>query len=208
MSTVAPSVFLPYVLPYVPGCPDVAAEDEIVRSAIRFCELSGCWQEMASAQNIVLSTHTYTVPAPANAQCDCVDEVWVNGVHILPANTNELRLFYTDWTTATGAAAYHTQQNQDEVRIVPIPTANITNGLKIRATYKPVPGATTLPAILYQNFAQGVAAGALARLYATKNKAWSDPDAADKAVALFTAEAEAARVKANKSFNHSRLAPE
>lgn len=208
-TTVALSSFLPYVLPHVPGCPTLAIRKEVTNAAIRFCELTEIWNEFAAAVNIVASTHTYTIPTPDNAQVDAVDEVWVNGAFVLPANRNELKLIYPNWNTASGATAlYHTQINPDELRIIPIPTGNITNGLVVRATYKPIPDATTLPAILHTNYAEAIAAGAIAKICEAPGKSWSNPEKAKECMARFLAEIESAAVRARKSFNYSRQAPQ
>ena len=61
------SKFLPFVLPHVPACPDITAEQAILSSCIEFCVQTLLVQELTTA-SVTAGTQDYTVDVPSGSR--------------------------------------------------------------------------------------------------------------------------------------------
>lgn len=207
-SPVSVEAFLPFVLPHVPGCPVVAAKQAIVSAAIEFCERSRVWQTVPSTStlDVVANQSAYAVPVPAEGNSAMVLELWLDGRLLTPLSHQDLQgRFGVNWLTVTGSPIHYTQFDQDAVILVPKPVAGLTGGLLLRACFKPARTAATLPAILFNQYVEGVAAGAVLRLLLTPGKPWTQPELAGPNAEQYNAEINRAMADSAHGFVRSRL---
>jgi hypothetical protein len=199
------SSFLPYVLPHVPGCPKMAAKEEVLRACIEFCEKSLVWKNTPAAINVVSGTATYAISVPSGGQVVKLEALYHNGERLDPMTTRDLEGLYTDWTTETGTPLYYTQSVPTSVILVPEPDTSITSGLRFQGVYKPTRTATTVEDFLYNDYAEEIGAGAVARLLATHGKAWTNPEIAPWFIGRFNEGIRKASTKAGKNFTGIEL---
>lgn len=197
--------FLPYVLPHVPGCPDIAARAEILRAAIRFCEQSKVWKVVQAGVDVVAGTASYAVPCPTGGKLALIQEAYFDGKPIKPKTPDDLRTYYgANWQAATGTPQWFTQLDPDNVILVPIPTADLTEGLVIEGVYKPARAAITVPDFLFERYADVIGHGAAAFLLATPKNVWFNAQAAAIQQDLFESGTAHARSEAAKGFGRAR----
>jgi hypothetical protein len=199
------SSFLPYVLPHVPGCPKMAAKEEVLRACIEFCEKSLVWKNTPAAINVVSGTATYAISVPSGGQVVKLEALYHNGERLDPMTTRDLEGLYTDWTTETGTPLYYTQSVPTSVILVPEPDTSITSGLRFQGVYKPTRTATTVEDFLYNDYAEEISAGAVARLLATHGKTWTNPDYAPAFMNKFMGGIGLAKIRASKNFTTQSL---
>jgi hypothetical protein len=176
---VALDLWLPWVIPHAPGLPPIAARLNVLAAAIEFCERSRVWKYTPAAFAAELGVGTYAIPCPDQADAVIVEAVRYNGEALIEKTPDQLGELYPDWRNETpDAPVYYTALDQDSFTVVPAPSVDLAGALAIDGAYKPDRDGTTLPAILYRNYLEGIASGALARILAAPNKPWSDPQGA------------------------------
>lgn len=90
--------------------------------------------------------------------------------------------------------------NVDVVRITPATQQDFKEGLRVEFIVMPKQDGCTLDNYLYENFAEGIAAGAIARLKRIKNVNWSDPQGAQEYELRFQKELNRARGIVDMNF--------
>lgn len=183
------NTFLPLVVPLAVGCPNVVAAQNLRLSAIEFCERTLCWRELLT-QTIVAGD--VVVVTPDYACIHKIEFAEFNGDRLTP-------VAYTDFTRdeadMAGTPQYITQQTPQSVQ--PFPGGAGT--IKVSAFLKPVNGTAfgvngagpmdnyydQVPLFMYQQHAETIARGALARILDQKKQPYSDPRSAEKYRILF-----------------------
>lgn len=197
--------FLPLVMPWVQGAPQMGIRAEIVRSAVRFCDLTGVWTENADPINVVAATHTYAITNPVsvtNAQPVMVKQAKYDGDKLNPTTPAELATLSADWQDTTGTPTKFYQISQATIRLYPIPETGdaLTDGLELYVTYKPTLSATTVPDFLLNHYGFGIAAGAISALLSMPGRSWTNLDLAAYYAKKFAAEVTSARIAADTAF--------
>lgn len=192
--------FLPLVLPHAPGAPDIAAKQEILKAAIKFCDATRVWKAILSPIDIVAETATYAIPAPAGSQCVVVEEVYYDGTQITPKTPDQLKEQYANWMTKAGVPQFYFQLDPDNITLSPIPENALADGLVIRGALKPILSATTLPDMLFNQYADPIASGAIAALCAAPGKPWTNPEVAAFRAQLFQEAIDKTKTKVSKAF--------
>jgi hypothetical protein len=201
--TVAFSAFFPFVLPNANGVPDTLAEQAILHSAIDFCMQTDIIQQVLTA-SVVANQQDYTVVAPTDMKLARILFVGHEGRELVSVSPNEV---YSD-TALRGAAigtaepregtpyCYFTKTpNTLTFSLFPIPDTALTGGLTVKASFAPTNTATTLDELLYDDWAEVIAFGALARLMSMPGQQFTSPAAASYGMAYRTAIAQGRRLK-------------
>lgn len=197
--------FLPYVLPHVPGAPDVACVQEIRKAAIEFCEQSKVWQSIMPAIGVTALTAEYAVPVPTDANSVMVMELYFRGSRLPPKYPDQLKDTMHNWFDQTGEPRWFTQLDQDNVRLIPIPAATESAVLRMRTAFKPTHEATTLPDILWTQYRNEIAQGAMGRLMLTPDKPWTNVELGAALLQQFDSAVSKAKVDAAKGFSRAPL---
>lgn len=179
--------FLPFVLPFVPGCSNPQAKQAIVSACIEFCEQSMIAQNIQT-ETVVSGTMDYDVEVPAQMSLVRVMQVFYKGARLKPrsremvVNPMALRAeSIDDVTIQTGTPfEWFIRAPEDEVVTVyprPDALAASTGGLTIVSALQPAVGATSVPDVLFDNYAEDIGFGAVARLVAVPGQSFSAPAA-------------------------------
>ncbi|MEW5709837.1 MAG: hypothetical protein AB1830_13180 [Pseudomonadota bacterium] len=202
MSTTLWSAWYDEVLTDVPGCPRKMAEHAIRRAAIAFCERSTCWQQTLDPMDVDAGEAEYAWELPPSTRVVRPEMVWHGGKPLAPKTLAQLAELYQSWTTVRGTPLHYVQDNPEILRLVPIPEAALAAGLLARVSLAPAATATGVPSWLFNRHYDAIAHGAKARLFAMKQKPWSEPGLAAYHRALFDQMAGGAQLQAGKG--HTR----
>lgn len=208
--------FVPFVLPYVMGAGDPALLKAIRDTCIDFCDRTDLVQRV-TPQNIVANQEDYVVTAPTLMQLarvlavfwqgrwldvvvpdDVQSDVALTGVTIgtvQPLTGNPTK-FFLKTPTASSVSAY------------PIPDTALTNGLTIKASFKPTQAADTVEDVLFNEYATEIGFGAAGRLMITPGQTYTS----QAATGFLTAyERGVSKAKLRKLFgqnaNNARVRP-
>ncbi len=197
--------FHAYVLPYAPGCSTVAASRALIDSAIEFCRASYLLDETAEAAVVAGSRSVSMVLAdPALVPCWLMSARW-NGADLEPATPDQLDAERPDWRTASAEAprfVVGSPGTPGTLLLTPAPTAD---GV-LQATFAIAPARATreLPDVLLEEWAEGIASGALRRLLSMPSQPYSDPAAATAHGVRFAFAVDQARLVASERQTRGR----
>lgn len=180
MTTVALSVFRPYVQPEVLGCPLVMVDDAIRDAARRFSEDTWIVRADLTSFPTVSTTQNYTLSPPTGHEVLSVKTVILDGkgAPLTPAPENaSLRYVQTP-----GAPTHFWFQ---EGALWFYPTPNAVFQVAVNAIIRPTT-TTTVVDSRYEEYREAVASRAKYKLMSMKGVAWADPGAAQFHYALYS----------------------
>jgi hypothetical protein len=196
--------FLPEVMPWARACAEPVAVQAIRNAAIEFCDTSGWWRYETDVIPLVPNQADYDIPTP--------DETDVST--LLSAFYNERQLFirtpdqlggdvFMDWRSiGANQPSVVTQMSQSQVRLSPYPNVDLVDnpGLTLMLALKPTRDSEGVWKPVYDNYAEAIAHGALARLYSQMETPYSNPDAMIMARRMFNAGVDDARAEVNRAY--------
>lgn len=184
MPTIHLKQFLPRVLPYVPGCPEVLAVAHLRDAAIEFCERTKCWRAISS---VALSANGQAMVTPSTATIHLIEEATWNGLDLIPVQFTDISPDELTGTSNTSPPRYITQIEPGKVQCYPFTTGGT---LRISAFLKPRSDAiyntdaanpfddanAVVPDFIYQQDAESIASGAIARILAVPEHRFSNDE--------------------------------
>lgn len=178
--------------------------DEAIRAALeRLCRYSGVWSLQHPAVDVADGIAAYNVIVPAGGQVIRLEAVHYNGAPLAPSDPA--------WGVqyAGGSPPFTFWLESASPAPAPVLTVNdtILGTLEFRAIYAPHKTATEIPDFLYDEYEEGVAAGAVAQLLAIPGKGWTDPRHAAEFEKRFFRHAAAAKLKAATGNTNNILPP-
>lgn len=176
--------FLPWVLPSCRGVPLSMARQEIRAAAIDFCEQSLCWVDSLDNVSVRGGVADYMVDPPTN-------------------DTTIAALIEVKRSGTTGRLTPGRDYTFNNVSMVltlnPKPGGAYT--LEMKAALRPARTSAGIAATIFEQFVDGIAAGAKARLLNVKGQAWSDPMMAREYASDFDDAVALARHKQDSQFS-------
>lgn len=194
--------FLPYVEPHVVGMPLPGILQEIRQALSDFCEKSRVWKVKGSV-SVRAGVADYEIPADDGGITVVIEEAVLNGHVLRPTAPDALKQEWPNWMAATGTPVRYTQLDPDNLTLVPIPVIDQPDGLKLRCCYKPDRAARSVPEFIFQQYAEVIAHGALARLLMTNPLHAANPKAAGYHQQQFDAGVYKALHEADKGFTRA-----
>lgn len=167
--------FHEYVLPDVQGCPINVANNAILSTLIDFCEKSLLWKQEAEPTSIVAGINRYTFTPEEGAKV--VEPVFVSiEDNQIPATSlADLDSLQPGWRELEqDKPTTYFMDTDQSIRLVGTPLEDLTDALEVHVALKPERGATEVADFLYEDWAEIIAHGALAKLHAMANKTWAD----------------------------------
>jgi len=217
-----------YIKGDVKGCPDEIVLQETVAACGEFCKKTQIWRVEGEPIPVQAAVHTYATPAPETTLPETIREAAFRAPNqtayrpITPVTEGQLmegggaipyhQGFFgigtvTDWKGRTGSPRWVLHEFDPAFfRLVPNPTATDAGGL-IRVTVAVWPShkATQIPTWILTRYHEGLAMGALARLYAMKGEYWTDEARAERNLLDFNEAMGEATNKVQKNFTRARL---
>lgn len=176
---------LPYIIPKAPTVPQPFAEFQARLAVIEFCERTRCWRQIV---NTTVGTNNTTVIAPQFTTIHEIEEATINGRLLEPTQFTEAQPDELYGEQAPSQAKYIAQIAPGEVALYPFETGTLRVSCFLKPRHGQSIGAdpqnpladayNTLPAFMVAQYAEKLAAGALARILATENADFFSPQMA------------------------------
>jgi hypothetical protein len=174
MSNISYEEFFPFVQPMVPSCPDPSMVVAIRSACIEFCEETNYLTEEVD-ETLLANESTYELSVPTHNSLNLILELYANGLKILPKSPLELEKMFNGmyWRDMPGPPRYYTMLNNNEITICPYP--DVVGTLTGRFSYAPTRSSTVVDERVFDDYAEVIAYGALARIHGQPDQAYSDP---------------------------------
>lgn len=153
MTNVSYETFLPEVMPHVHNCPQEYAVNAIRNACIEFCDQTHWLTCEPDAQTVLPNVKVYDVEFSKG---------------VMP-----IRL---EWLKINDLPAHGHLTKNNQVVLRDKPSTRLFNALTMRFAVRPTRSSTTVDESLYDRWAEAIANGALARLYAVPAQPFSNPD--------------------------------
>ena len=204
------SDFYDYVLPELPGCGQDIAALYIRSTVLDFFDSAGIYTVSLTPVTTIANQGTYALVAPTGWDVAWVKSAWHDNQILTPSGEDEIRSRYTsDWTSQVGSPTYFMHEDQNTIRLVPIPDTVSAGSLKlaIRAVLKPQRDSVGFSADwVFDRWADIIATGAKAALMQIPGKMWSNPQLAAFYAAKYRVGLDDATRDANRSLTRNTSA--
>ena len=203
--------FSPYVIPYVPGCTTAMFEQALRSTAYDFCNQTDIVQEVV-ATGVAEGEGEYYIEVPNEMLLARVLGVFygqnqlklealahVNVPFALRGSVDD-----QDPPTNTPTVAYQREPGTETIWLYPLPDRTDETLLTVRASFAPSRDATQLADVLFNNWVEVIAYGAIAELMAMPAQPFSSP-AAPQYRARYWSGVASARAEARKGRTLSSL---
>jgi len=198
--------FLDYVMPHVPGCTVNMALHEIKSTIIDFCEKSLVLQETLDPITVIRNTQDYDLEPPKNRVVVKILNGWYKDKRLTPKGTDEISdpsvysSVISDVDPSRGDPKIVTQKDPRTFTLYPAPEESVTNAVTLRVSLKPSRGTDSIDDFIYEDYAETIAHGAIARLALSPDKPYYSEKLAVAREALYRSGLNVARDRALKSF--------
>lgn len=200
------SEFYPWVMPDVPGCPPLMAEDAIREAAVEYCDATLAYQVDLDPISIVADQRDYVFTLADGLLPVTVKGATVDDEPLISMTADEVaRILGGQWATATGTAEYFHQTDEYTVRIYRIPTEALADGLVLKVAVKPAPDAEEVDDKLFNFHRRGICFGALSRLMKSPNKPYTNLALSQHYAQAFQSEIGFANNKQARQFSRGPL---
>lgn len=193
--------FLDYLIPDVPGCPEIAATFALRQSAIAFCEQSLAWRFDHPDIAVVAGVAKYLFVPPTGATVHTIIRAELDGKQII-CNTAGADVTISNWHHAQGAPEY-ILSGPEWLQLVPIPTANAT--LSLNVALKPTFDATGIDDDMFTQYRDAIVHGALAKLMLSPNKPYTNAQLAQYHQQQFVIKSGQAGIQVMRDFLRTPL---
>jgi hypothetical protein len=189
------SAFFSRLLPNVVGCPEPLAHQAVVDSAIHFCDTTLATTVDLDPANVLVGVRDYELDLPSQQELAQVVRVWLNDRLLSPVPSYEVaRADILD-----GHPRYYFSRDIDEVlnvRLFPSPDKEFLAGLVVRVATKPKRNATQVHSALFNEWAEVIVDGALARIHDVPGQAFTNESKSMMLYQKFRARMNGARITA------------
>lgn len=203
--------FLSRVLIEVPGCAEISALLAIKDACIEFCEKSLILVRDHEPISLKAGEVDYDLEPPTGTLVIKVMKAWVENAPIDPMFPDIVRdasvynREFSSYQAAPSVPQRFLQKDERTVSVWPVPEKNYPNGLTMRVALKPTRSSTAVDDVLYEEYAETIASGALGRLLMSSGKPYTNVQAAMAHKGLFTQGLNVARQRAGHGHNRSNL---
>lgn len=187
-------LFLPYVLPYAPGCTDTMAKQAVLSACIEFCARTLTVQHTGT-DTVSEGVSDYDVEEPPSLALVRILAVYFLDQKLTPRSREMVvrgaaarggSIPTVAVTLGTPTEWFNRDPALPQVSIYPTPADTFADALTIVAGYQPTRTATKVPDTLFDDFAEDIAAGAIARLLVMPGYQFSAPAAAKPFITQFS----------------------
>jgi len=201
----AHTAFLDYVLPHVPGCTNEMALLEIKNTIIDFCEKSLILQVDHDPVTVIANIQDYDLEPPKDRLVIKILKAWYKGVLLDPTAPDEVPTpsMYNQnsgYVVQRGDPRVYIQKDARSYSLYPIPGETAKLALTMRVALKPTRSATSIDDFIFEEYAETIGHGAIARLALSPGKPYSDVKLAAANNGLYLAGVNVARDRAQKGY--------
>lgn len=173
-------VFLPELLPELPGVTSALARNTVRDFAIEFCQKTHLWKkEDLGPISIVASTAGYELTPPAGADIVVIEKARIGERFLHPVNRDELDYMDPNWRYRMANPPTHFTAYFDNIVLYPAPAESLSEELYVDVALAPKRTATDFEDFLFDRWGRNIAAGAKAFLMHMPDKSWTNPSMGD-----------------------------
>lgn len=199
--------FLEDVFPSVQGCPKSMVLHAIKTACIDFCEKTFLWKQDSIKNDIIANEASYSFAPPTGAKVITPYRIEIispdndNAVELEAHSLETLESFDPNWRTRIQRIPQAFVLTADDtVRLIGIPSEDIPESLLAYVVLKPTRDATECPSFIFEDWAETIAAGALAKLHANADKVWAQTALVSHYTKVYRDGITRAKSKASKSW--------
>lgn len=177
--------FFPYVLTEVPGAPEPVVLLAIRNSCIEFCEKSLVLTRDHDPITLLQGINDYELEPPDGYLVVKVQKAWVENNPIDPIAPDIVRdaavynRLFASYSTGSGSTPKgYLQKEERSISVWPLPDKRYPNGLTLRVALKPTRASSQIDDVIFEDYAEIIASGALHRLMSSAGKAYTSPELA------------------------------
>lgn len=172
--------FFPYVLPEVPGANELIVQQAVRNACIEFCEKSLVLTRDHDPITVVPGIVDYDLEPPTGYLVVKVQKAWMENNPINPlapdfvseaATYNRL---FKSYESAPSTPQHYLQKDERSISVWPVPDKKYQNGLTLRVALKPTRASTEIDDVIFEDYAETIAHGALYRLMMSSGKPYSN----------------------------------
>lgn len=200
-----------YVLPFVANAPAPAVEDALVDACVEFCTRTKVLRQMLDPVTLIAGMAEYALDAPdGDSVITEVLTAWLPEGKIDPYTRPDLDARYPDgWAqlTAAGTAevtGYYCRL-PGFIRLIPTLSVKMDRALTLEVACAPTRTATKVEDVLFDRYAEVIAAGALSRLHQHPSAKYADPTRVSAYTSVFENAVSTLADDANRGFAHKQL---
>lgn len=201
--------FLDEVMPHVPGCTNEIATQAIKNAVIEFCEKSLILQTDHDPMSVIAGEVDYDLEPPAGYLVSKILKAWFKNTELVPTSPDDIAkpaLYNRDFTDVDAGRADPTliiQKDERTFSLFPIPLNSEANVVTMRIALKPSRSSTKVDDLIYEDYAEVIAHGALTRLMLSPGKPYSQPQIGVARNNLFSSGINLARQRASSGHVRS-----
>lgn len=194
--------FLDYVMPHVPGCTKEMAVLEIRNTTIEFCERTLILQRDHDPLSVVANQQDYDFEPPQGYLVHKVMKAFYKTRELTPLTPDQLTDVFAYRDSVAGENATKTepyriyQKDERTFSLHPWPSETVENALTMRVALKPTRTSSNIEDVIFEDWLDAIAAGALVRLHLSPAKPYTLPNAAALNQQTYLAKTNEARQKA------------
>lgn len=194
--------FLPYVLPDAPGAAELVVIQAIRNACIEFCEKSLVLTRDHDPITVVQNTVDYDLEPPDGYIVVKVQKAWLENNPLDPLAPDFVReaatynRLFSSYESTPSTPQRFLQKDERSISLWPVPDKKYQNGLTLRVALKPTRASTEIEDVVFEDYAETIAHGALYRLMMSAGKPYSNEKMAAVEKALFEQGINVARSRA------------
>jgi hypothetical protein len=204
-----------YVEDYADGVTNEA--DILLRATVRtfrdFCEWTHCWKETLDDIDVSEDVNSYAL-TPGTDNCDSPNIIGLdsaqfkedgeddNQYHPIDIKSREYMDDYeAGWENRDSAPVPYRcfyDELDGKIYLIDTPSADSTDGLKVRVWLEPALDATTAPGFMFTKYQEALTFGIVGKLLRMTNQRWSNPELGDYYHSLYIAERDNAQQEVDR----------
>ena len=197
--------FLPYLIPWVGGCPTPLAHQSLVRAARTFCEETNVVTRMVEPISLVPGEATYDIDLEPDLDAIRVLGAWIGTSALALPSSRGSQFANIPQPGVTGSPVFATSTQPNTVTLYPKPDNAAYEKLSVRVATRPKLSARSLDDSLFNRWVDGVVSGAIGIIAAMPGQPFSDPAQAAQADVRFWRAVNRARIEATRGDVGSSL---
>lgn len=198
--------FLTEVSPYCLDAPQPQMLAAIRNTVIDFCERTGIWQQKVELE-VVVGQREYTLPTPPSESRHArVMHAWYEGRALYATSGDALANSSSlNWMEREGVPRFYTEQPGGVLVLDRSPDDEAPEGMVVVRALTPMRNSSEVGLdIVFEKYLEGIASGALARLYLTQGQPYYNPKAAPERMMLYTRAVKDGKMYVNSGFGRGK----
>lgn len=136
--------WMPYILPWVSGCPEALAMQQLNETLTDFCLQTRLWQHLLPTIDLSAGVSVYSLDIPSETEVVMVERILLNGLDIGPRDDTS-RL-------VVGGQSPSYVRHRDRIEIQPAPKPGVLSSMEVKLSLKPGVNLRSSPELFIQNW--------------------------------------------------------